>query len=119
VVQVDVTNSGSVAGQEVVQLYVRDEASRLVRPLQELKAFAKVALQPGETQTVTLTLNQQSLAYYDPAQAVWVTEPGDFTLLVGSSSRDIRLCGQLSWVDETAVPIVTDPDPRQLSTVAT
>jgi beta-glucosidase len=119
VVQVDVTNSGSVAGQEVVQLYVRDEASRLVRPLQELKAFAKVALQPGETQTVTLTLNQQSLAYYDPAQAAWVTEPGDFTLLVGSSSRDIRLCGQLSWVDETAVPIVTDPDPRQLSTVAT
>jgi beta-glucosidase len=117
VVQVDVTNTGSRAGQEVVQLYVRDEESRLVRPLQELKAFAKVALQPGKTQTVTLTLNQQSLAYYDPAQAVWVTEPGEFTLLVGSSSRDIRLCGQLSWVDKTAAPttIVSEtPEERRL-----
>ncbi|MAU00447.1 MAG: glycosyl hydrolase [Anaerolineaceae bacterium] len=118
-VQVDVTNSGNRAGQEVVQLYVRDEESRLVRPLQELKAFAKVALQPGETKTVILTLNQQSLAFYDPAEAAWITEPGEFTLLVGSSSRDIRLQGQFSWVDQTAVPVTTDPDPRQLSTVAT
>lgn len=118
-VQVDVTNSGSHAGQEVVQVYVRDEESRLVRPLQELKAFAKVSLQPGETKTVILALNQQSLAFYDPAEAAWVTEPGEFTLLVGSSSRDIRLQGQFSWVDQTAVPVTTDPDPRQLSTVAT
>jgi beta-glucosidase len=115
VVQVDVTNTGSVAGQEVVQVYVRDEESRLVRPLQELKAFAKVSLKAGETKTVSLTLNQQSLAFYDPAQAAWVTEPGTFTLLVGSSSRDIRLRGQFTWVDETAVPVTTDSDPRQLS----
>lgn len=97
---VDVTNSGQRAGQEVVQVYVRDEASRLVRPPQELKAFAKVALEPGETQTVTLTLTGQSLAYYDPSAGGWVTEPGTFTLLVGSSSRDIRLTGQLEWIDE-------------------
>jgi beta-glucosidase len=118
-VSVDVTNTGQRAGQEVVQLYVSDEASRLVRPLQELKAFAKVALEPGETQTVTLTLNQQSLAYYDTAVGGWFTEPGDFMVHVGSSSRDIRLHGRFTWVDETAVIIKTDPDPRRLSTVAT
>lgn len=119
VVQVEVTNTGDCAAQEVVQLYVRDEASRLVRPQQELKAFAKIAIQSGETQTVTLTLTQQSLAYYDPAQEGWVTESGDFTLLIGSSSRDIRLSGQLTWVDETAVSAVTDPASQQMSTVAT
>jgi beta-glucosidase len=102
-----------------VQLYVRDEASRLVRPLQELKAFAKVHLEPGETQTVTLTLTGQSLAYYDPAGGGWLVEPGDFAVRVGSSSRDIRLHGRFTWVDETAVAVKTNPDPRQLSTVAT
>jgi beta-glucosidase len=101
---VDLTNTGQCAGQEVVQVYVRDVASRLVRPVQELKAFAKVALEPGETQTVTLKLTDQSLAYYDPALGDWVTEPGTFILLVGSSSRDIRLTGQLQWEGETAVP---------------
>jgi beta-glucosidase len=119
VVQVDVTNTGQRAGQEVVQLYVGDEVSRLVRPLQELKAFAKVALEPGQTKTVTLTLSEQSLAYYDPAAGGWFVEPGDFTVHVGSSSRDIRLHGRFTWVDETAVVIETDPDPRRLSTVAT
>lgn len=100
VVSLDVTNTGQRAGQEVVQLYVRDEEARLVRPPQELKAFAKVALEPGETKTVTLTLTGQSLAYYEPAVSDWVTEPGTFTILVGSSSRDIRLTGQLAWVGE-------------------
>jgi beta-glucosidase len=111
-VSLEVTNTGQRAGQEVVQLYVRDEASRLVRPVQELKAFAKVALEPGETQTVTLSLNGQSLAYYDPAAAGWVTESGAFTVLVGSSSRDIRLTGQLEWVGETAV---TDAPKQRLT----
>jgi beta-glucosidase len=119
VVSLDVTNTGQRAGQEVVQLYLRDEASRLVRPPQELKAFAKVALEPGETKAVTLTLTAQSLAYYDPAAGGWFTEPGDFEVFVGSSSRNIRLYGRFTWVDETALVIETDPDPRQLSSVAT
>ena len=119
VVSVDVTNTGQRAGQEVVQLYVRDEEARLIRPLQELKAFAKVSLNAGETKTVTLTLSGQSLAYYDPALSGWVTEPGDFTLLVGSSSRDIRLTGQLKWVGETAVIPAAPTDPFQMSSVAT
>src|SRR5690606_28192769 len=90
-VSVDVTNTGPRAGQEVVQVYLRDVASRLVRPLQELKAFAKIHLEPGECRTVSLKLPGQSLAYYDPAVSDWVVEPGEFVVRVGSSSRDVRL----------------------------
>ncbi|RLC62777.1 MAG: beta-glucosidase, partial [Chloroflexota bacterium] len=64
--------------------------SRLVRPEKELKAFQKVALQPGETKTVHFTLGPEALSYYDPGQKRWVAEPGVFEVLVGSSSRDIR-----------------------------
>ncbi len=88
---VDVRNTGDRPGSDVVQVYVRDVASRLVRPEKELKAFAKVHLQPGQTQTVTLTLDRQALAYYDPAAAGWVVEPGEFEVLVGRSAADIRL----------------------------
>jgi beta-glucosidase len=87
---VDVQNTGLRAGQEVVQLYVRDMESTLTRPEKELKSFAKVFLQPGETKTVTLTLNRESLAYYDDGEQQWVAEAGEFEVLVGSSSRDIR-----------------------------
>jgi beta-glucosidase len=97
-VSVDVQNTGERAGQEVVQLYVRDLEStpsassgrRLMRPEKELKAFAKVSLQPGETKTVTLTLNRESLACYDDSEQQWVAEAGEFEVLVGHSSRDIR-----------------------------
>jgi len=89
-VSVDVQNTGPRAGQEVVQLYVRDLESSLMRPEKELKAFAKVSLEPGETKTVTLALNRESLAYYDDGEQQWVAEAGEFEVLVGSSSRDIR-----------------------------
>ena len=87
----NVTNVGERAGSEVVQVYVGDVASRLQRPEKELKAFAKVHLQPGETCTVSLTLDADAFAYYDPAQPGWVTEPGEFELLVGRSAADVRL----------------------------
>ncbi len=90
-VSVDVENTGSRAGQEVVQLYVHDVQSSLVRPDKELKAFAKVDLKPGETRTVTLTLDVEALSFYDPVRTSWIAEPGEFEILVGSSSRDIRL----------------------------
>ncbi len=93
-VAVDVENVGSRAGQEVIQLYVRDCESRLVRPEKELKAFAKIALEPGQKRTVTFSLDDESLSYYDTAQKRWVAEPGEFEVLVGSSSRDIRLAGR-------------------------
>lgn len=89
-VSVDVTNTGEVAGKEVVQVYVRDHKSGLVRPPKELKDFAKVELQPGETQTVTLALDFRAFAYYHPAYQQWITEDGEFDILVGASSADIR-----------------------------
>ncbi|MCR4406274.1 MAG: glycoside hydrolase family 3 C-terminal domain-containing protein [Anaerolineae bacterium] len=89
-VSVEVQNTGARAGQEVVQLYVRDVEASLIRPEKELKGFAKVFLAPGETKTVTLTLNRESLAYYDDLARQWVAEAGEFEVLVGSSSRDIH-----------------------------
>jgi beta-glucosidase len=99
-VSVDITNSGDQAGQEVVQLYIHDEQAKVARPIKELKAFAKVALQPGQTKTVSLSLNKQALAFYDPAGQDWVTEPGAFELLVGSSAADIRLRERFEWVSQ-------------------
>ncbi|VGO18967.1 glycoside hydrolase family 3 C-terminal domain-containing protein [Pontiella sulfatireligans] len=86
----DVTNSGKRAGAEVVQLYVHDVECSVPRPKKELKAFKKIALQPGETQSVTLELDDRSFAFFDESTESWVVEPGQFDLLLGSSSRDIR-----------------------------
>jgi beta-glucosidase len=90
-VSVTLKNTGNVAGKEVVQLYIKDVQSTLIRPEKELKGFAKVALEPGQSQKVTFTLDQRALSYYDPHQHDWVTEEGAFEVLVGSSSQDIRL----------------------------
>lgn len=98
-VAVDVTNTGDRKGQEVVQVYVRDVESSLVRPPKELKAFAKVALNPGETKTVDLTLAERDLAYFDDADGAWVVEPGEFEILVGRSAADIQLRAALEWTD--------------------
>ena len=92
-----VENAGSRAGTETVQLYVHDVKSRLARPDKELKAFAQVALEPGESKSVILTLDEEAFSYYDDASGRWVTEAGEFELLVGSSARDIRLCGRLEY----------------------
>lgn len=91
VVSVDIKNTGSREGRETVQLYVSDLHSSLPRPVKELKAFGKLNLAPGETGTLCMTLDRSSFAYYDPARQGWVAEPGDFRILVGSSSKDIRL----------------------------
>lgn len=84
-VSVDITNTGRYAGKEVVQLYVRDVAASLQRPEKELKAFAKVHLEPGECKTVTLVIDREALAYYDDQLEEWVAEAGEFEVLVGSS----------------------------------
>ncbi|MCX6037034.1 MAG: glycoside hydrolase family 3 C-terminal domain-containing protein [Chloroflexi bacterium] len=99
-VSVDVTNTGKVAGKEVVQVYVHDHKSGLVRPPKELKGFAKVELQPGETKTVTLALDFRAFAYYHPAYKRWITEDGEFDILVGASSADIR-CTQTVMLQST------------------
>lgn len=86
---VSVTNTGKCAGSEVVQLYVSDLKSSLVRPIKELKGFAKVALQPGETKFVTITIGKDALCYYDDRAGRWTAEPGDFEALVGNASDNI------------------------------
>jgi beta-glucosidase len=91
VARVDVANVGKRKGKEVVQLYIHDVESRLPRPEKELKRFLKVELAPGETKQVTFRLDERALAFYDDTAKRWVVEPGAFEILVGSSSRDIRL----------------------------
>jgi beta-glucosidase len=92
-------NTGDRPGKEVVQLYLADQEATLIRPPKELKGFAKVALKPGERRKVIFTVEPRALSFYDPHQGVWVAEPGDFTLLVGASSRDIRLTREFSLLD--------------------
>ena len=86
---VPVTNTGSRAGAETVQLYIRDVESSVERPFKELKAFRKVVLQPGETQQVSLTIDKSALSFYDDKSAAWTAEPGDFEALIGPSSGQI------------------------------
>ena len=90
-VSLNVSNTGKRAGQEIVQLYVHDLQSNLVRPEKELKAFCKVALAAGETKTVSFHLDKEAFWYYDPAKGGWIVEPGEFEIIVGASSRDLRL----------------------------
>ncbi len=89
-VLVDVTNIGKCAGTEVVQLYIRDCVSSVTRPVKELKGFQKILLQPGETKTVPLEITPEALACWD-VRMKYVVEPGDFEIMVGSSSRDSDL----------------------------
>jgi beta-glucosidase len=86
-VRADVTNTGKRAGTEVVQMYVRDRVSSVTRPIKELKAFEKVSLQPGETKTVSLEITPESLAFYD-VNMKYTVEPGEFEIMVGTSSRN-------------------------------
>ena len=90
-VTVKVKNTGRVAGQEVAQLYVHEQRTRVVRPEKELKAFAKVALQPAEETVVSFQLEKRDFAYYDVSSHDWAVNPGKFDILVGGSSRDLPL----------------------------
>jgi beta-glucosidase len=89
-VTVNITNTGKLAGKEIVQVYVHDHKSDLIRPQKELKGFAKVELQPAETKTVSISLDFRAFAYYHPEYKQWITEDGDFDILIGASSADIR-----------------------------
>ncbi len=87
---VPVTNTGAVPGAEVVQLYISDPKCSVERPAKELKGFAKVFLQPGETRDVTLTVDREALSYFDPDRHEWVAEPGQFVASAGPASDDIK-----------------------------
>ena len=89
--QFDIANTGARAGDEVAELYIHQDHPSLSRPPKELKGFAKVFLRPGQKKTVSIPLDQRAFAFYDPSQSGWVSEAGNFKILVGSSSRDILL----------------------------
>jgi beta-glucosidase len=93
--KVRLRNAGTRAGKEVVQVYVADMESSVPRPPRELKGFAAVHLAPGESTDVILVLEDRDLAYWDDAAGGWRIEPGRFEILVGASSRDIRLRASL------------------------
>jgi beta-glucosidase len=104
-VSVELQNTGARAGKEVVQLYVRDVESSLVRPEKELKGFAKIALEPGETGKITFTLDREPLSFYDPGRAQWIAESGEFEVLAGSSSRDVRLTARFRLLEDPALAL--------------
>ncbi|MBL7740901.1 MAG: glycoside hydrolase family 3 C-terminal domain-containing protein [Chitinophagaceae bacterium] len=89
-VRMTLTNTGRHAGEEVVQLYLRDKVGSVVRPVKELKDFQKVKLQPGESKTIRFVIDKEKLSFYND-KLQWITETGDFDLMIGSSSADIRL----------------------------
>jgi beta-glucosidase len=86
-VRVDVTNTGPVAGDEVVQMYIRDKVSSVTRPVKELKGFRRITIEPGQTETVALEITPEHLAFYN-IDMKYVVEPGEFEIMVGNSSRD-------------------------------
>jgi beta-glucosidase len=92
-----VKNTGNREGAEVAQLYVGDEKCSVQRPIRELKGFCKVRLGPGESKEVSFTLTKDDLAFYSVDKCEWVTEPGEFKVWIGSSSRDLPLQGKFVW----------------------
>ncbi len=98
----ELTNTGVTAGSETVQLYLRDKVASLVRPVQELKDFQKIALQPGESRVVRFVIDRDKLSFYD-AHLQWVAEAGEFELQIGAASDDIRLRDLFS-LQETGSP---------------
>ncbi|MDG2018009.1 MAG: glycoside hydrolase family 3 C-terminal domain-containing protein [Porticoccaceae bacterium] len=95
-VSLKITNTGKVKGKEVVQLYIADQESTVQRPVKELKAFDKIELEPGQSREVSFTLTKRDFSYYSKVYDRWLAESGAFEILVGSSSRDIRLKGELN-----------------------
>lgn len=95
-VSIDLKNTGNMKGAEVVQLYVSQKNPKVDRPIKELKAFKKVYLNPGETQKVILEFDKNSLSYYDEASRSWKLDKDDYEILIGSSSRDIKLRSLIS-----------------------
>ena len=89
-VSLNVKNAGKVLGEEVVQLYLRDKVGSVVRPIIELKDFQKIQLNAGETKNIQFIIDKEKLSFYNAALQ-WITEPGDFEVMMGSSSSDIRL----------------------------
>ena len=103
-VSATVANTGDRSGDEVVQLYIRHRDASVPRPIQELKGFARVSLRPGERKTLTFTLGAGQLGVYDGAMQ-HVVQPGTVEVMIGSSSDNIKLKGELRISGTTAMPV--------------
>ena len=99
---VSVTNTGRYTGKEVVELYIHDRQTEIIRPDKELKGFSKIELKPGETGQISFQLDKRSFAYYDVEQKDFMVQSGEFDVLIGSSVEDIHL-SQVIHVESTAV----------------
>ena len=104
-VSVDITNTGKRAGKEIVQLYVADRTGSADRPVRELKNFAKVSLEPGETKTVRMELNKRSFAWYNVKLHDWYAASGTYEIQIGKSSREIVLCDTVELTTDVKVPM--------------
>jgi beta-glucosidase len=101
----DVTNTGARGGADVAQLYVSEDHPAVERPAQELKGFARVQLEPGETRHVTLPLDARSFAWYDVAATAWHADAGAFTLHISRSSADPQLEGKITLAQPVLIPV--------------
>ncbi|PRY17215.1 glycoside hydrolase family 3 C-terminal domain-containing protein [Kineococcus rhizosphaerae] len=110
-VHVTITNTGDVAGSEVVQVYVADTEASVSRPDQELKGFARVSLEPGQSREVVITLDERAFSFWHTAVGRWVVEGGEFGIRVGASSRDIRLATTITLPgDGVVTPLALDSE---------
>ncbi len=107
-VSVDITNTGNVAGKEIIQLYIRDNTRACRRPDKELKGYEKVALEPGETKTVTMTLDHRSFAWYNTDLKDWYVASGKYDVMVGTSSRQICLSASVQINSSIRLPLKLD-----------
>ena len=103
-VSADVTNQGTRAGREVVQLYVGKKASAVSRPVRELREFAKIALEPGQTRTVSFTPGRRAFSYYEENIADWYVEGGTYEIALGASSRDLPLVATVEMTQSAVLP---------------
>ncbi|MBO4863783.1 MAG: glycoside hydrolase family 3 C-terminal domain-containing protein [Eubacterium sp.] len=109
-VYVDVTNTGDVKGKEIVQLYISDKTNAVNRPVHELKGFEKVELEPGETKTVSFTLDKRSFAWFSEELNDWYAANGSYVIEIGKSSRDIVLTKEIKLTGSFQIPPVIDHD---------
>jgi beta-glucosidase len=113
---VTVTNTGKVAGKEIVQLYLAAPAGKLDKPSEELKGFAKTALlQPGKSQTISITLNPHDLASFNTNAGAWIADAGQYTVKIGASSRDIKSSASFTLAKELVVEKVNKALQPQVS----
>ncbi len=104
-VTVDVTNTGTMEGREIVQLYVHDLTGAARRPLKELKGYEKLSLKPGETKTASFTLDYRSFAWYNTKLQDWYAASGDYEILIAASSKDIRLSEKIHLTTKKVLPL--------------